>query len=203
MNKIKVLTFSSIAVILLLTLKYCDKKKTVEVTDEKLKANEQAAIIIDNHSGKITRLDKALENGTGMGSALLRGGKPVPSTVPTVVTNPADGARNTRISIDRNGQISIEARYFGFINDFGIGVYKTPSDTRIFIDDQIFFYKRHGLNLGIGRSIADVSNQTEMQKYQLHAAYSYRLSFSKFTNTFVVMGLDTKKEVLLGLRVNF
>jgi hypothetical protein len=206
LNIKNLLTFVGIGGILLISLtlfKSCDKKKLGDITNEKLKENERAAIIIDSHSNTITTITGVSGDGHSLRTSVLRGGNSVTPTQPTEDIKRIDGGRDTRISIDKDGKITVTARTIGFINDFGVGVYKTPSDTRIFIDDQIFFYKRHGFNLGIGRSIADVGNQTEMQKYQLHAAYSYRLPFSKFSNTFFIAGMDTKKEILIGLRVNF
>lgn len=202
----KALTITILSAILigsLVLLRSCDKKKKEGITDEKLTKNEQTAIIIEPYSGKITKITRVPGNGNAIQPSVLRGGKSITSPESTETIERIDGSRDTRISIDKDGKVSITTRTFGFINDFGVGVYKTPSDTRIFVDDQIFFYKRHGFNLGVGRSIADVGNQTEMQKYQLHAAYSYRLLYVKLSNTFIVVGMDTKKEILLGLRVNF
>lgn len=191
------LTRAGLAAILVLLagaiLRRCDKNREKEILSEELKTGERAAVIVGPNSGSVVAITNGAPHGSGVQSSLLRGRNSKPSTSPGTVIERIDGARGIRISIGDTGNVSITARTKGFCFEPGLGLFATSSDPRIFIDAQLLFARRHGANAGIGLGFRKPVNGVAF------VAYSYNF----WSNTSVLVGFDTKNEVLLGLRVKF
>lgn len=191
------LTRVIIAAILLLMvgviLKRCDKNKQREILSEELKTGERAAVIISPNSRSIVAITNGVAPRSRIRSSLLRGRNSEPSGNPGTVIERIDGARGVRISIGNTGNVSVTARTRGFCFEPGFGGYTTSEHTRVFVDVQWLFARRHGVNTGVGLGLRRPVNGTAF------IAYSHNF----WSNTSVLVGVDTKSEVLLGLRAKF
>lgn len=177
---------SGLAVILigvgLLVFRAWDKRKIQDITKEELKNGEKTAIIVDP-KGRITTLTR---------HSSKRGGKEKQRDTVSVVKG-SDGARGTRISIDKDGNVKLTERRWGFCADPNIGIYTTTKHSRVFAGLQIAFYKRHGLDLNLAASI-DGSKQI-----RVGVGYSYLLPF--LNNTSTLVGIDNDKQIFTGIKV--
>jgi hypothetical protein len=175
----KPLLFIGLAGILLIGIfKVCDKRKIDEITKETLKPGERSAIIIDSTKHRITEIKRS--NPTSSGKS-------------TTVTRRIDANRETRISVDETGNLSILTRNKGFIREFGfVGGYGNPG-FRLGADCQVYFIRNWGINLGL----------TTTLKYNIKpfVAVSYTLSGIELYNTSVLIGIDSRKNVFAGVRV--
>lgn len=176
--------------------KSCDNKKIKDITDEELKDNEKTAIIVDP-SGKVTAITRRPRDRNGVRTPVLRGGKPESKDDDVEVIKGSDGARGSRLSIDKNGNITLTERTYGFLFEPGFGIYTTSVNTRVIIDSQILFYRRHGLNVSVGCSL---NGRKEIRP---GVAYSYLLPFKYLSNSSVFIGLDSDRNVFVGQRVRF
>lgn len=174
-------------------LRRCDQKKIKEINSEELKTGEKAAFIISPDSRTIVEVTNGSAHRTGVRSPLLRGRESKPSKDTGAVVERIDGARGVRISIGDSGNVSVTARTKGICFEPGLGAYTTTSNARVFVDAQLLFARRHGVNAGVGVGLRRPVNGTAF------VAYSYNF----WSNTSVLVGYDTKSEVLIGLRVKF
>ncbi len=182
-----------LTLIAILALRSCDKKKIEEINNEQLKPGEKAAIIIGSNSRSLVSITNRVSNGSALRSALLRGRNLKPSSDTSTIIERIDGARGIRFSISNTGAVSATARTRGLCFEPGFGVYSTTSDSRIFIDTQLVFTRRHGINAGVGLGL----------RGRLRPAAFVAYSYNFWSNTSLLVGYDTKHEALLGLRVQF
>lgn len=199
-ERTKLLTKSLIGIILfiigLVVFRSCDRKKIADITKETLNDNEKTAIIIDS-SGKITTVKRTNGSRAGSGPSMLRGRESESTRGSSISVETTIGARETRISIDDHGNVRRTSRIYGLIFEPGCGVYTTTSHTRVFIDSEFAFYKRHGIVGGFG------VNLNGQRKLAGHIGYCYTPYFKYFSNTSLVVGVDNKRELLIGFRLKF
>jgi hypothetical protein len=174
-------------------LRQCDRKKLKEITSEQLRPGEKTAIIIGSNSGSVVAITHGTPNRHGIRTPLLRGRDSQSTPDTATVIERTDGARGIRISIGDTGTVSIIARTRGFCFEPGFGAYTASSNSRIFVDVQWLFARRHGVNSGIGLGLRGRLEPTAF------IAYSYNF----WSNTSLLIGYDTKNEVLAGVRVKF
>lgn len=180
-----------------LLLRRCDNNKYREITDEKLKPTEKTAIII-NDRGEVTTITRDSTNGNGICPSSLRGRNSQSSPVSTETIKRTDGAKDIRISIDSRGNVSYTFRTWGFQFSPEAGIcYASNGDSRLILNDQFFFYKKHSLNFGLGR------NFNSKNIYRLHLAYGYTPKTKYFSNSSFLVGIDTDKKVLVGVTIGF
>lgn len=192
----KTLTTSVIAVILVVgSLGYLmrkDRNLRKEIVSEKLEAHEEAAVIIEPTTGRITTIKKVNQLPGAVRGRVQSGGD-----VPVVVEH-IDGAREVRVSIGKEGQVKVTARYRGFCFEPGFGLlYSDQAESRYELDAEVFFSRRHGAYIGLNAPIKDA------RRIRAHLAYGYTLPFRKLSNTTVLVGMDSRKEVVAGVRVKF
>jgi hypothetical protein len=190
----KNLTRAAIAVIVVVIgtcLWKRDRNRVREITSETLKPQEKAAVIFDPGTGRVTKIEKVHRLPGSIRGAVQSGGD-----VPVVVEH-IDGAREVRVSVGENGEIKLTARYRGFCFDPGFGLVRADTETRYSLDAEVAFSRRHGLYLGINAPVKDA------RRIRGQVAYGYTLPFRHLTNTTLLIGLDTSKEVVYGIRVKF
>ena len=174
-------------------LKRCDHKKLKEITSEELRPGEKEAIVIGPNSGSIVAITHGAGNRNAIRTPLLRGRNTQSTPDTATVIERTDGARGIRISISDSGTVSVIARTKGFCFEPGLGSYATTNNARIFVDAQLLFARRHGVNAGLGLGLRG--------KLQPAAFIAYSYNF--WSNTSLLIGYDTKQEMLIGVRVKF
>lgn len=180
------------AILLLLGLKYCDLKKTKEITSEELKRGEKTAVVFSPNSKSVVAITRRSQSGNRLRASLLRGGKHEPSTNPREDVQRIDGARGVRISISDKGNVTVQARTRGFCFEPGLGGgYGAGGYFRGTIDAQFAFSHLHGLNAGLGFRFRRTFRASPF------VAYSYNF----YSNSSVLVGIDTDKKLLIGIRV--
>ena len=169
------------AVILLgigmIIFKACDDKKVLDIAKDMLGDKEKTAIVV-NPNGSVRS---------------IRRNKPgTPDT-----KKDYDGARGLRFGIDERGNVTATARYWGYVFEPGCGFYLAPEGPRVMVDAQVLFYKRHGLNVGLGLTI-DGS-----KRILPSVAYSYTPGWKYANNTSLFVGIDTGRDIIIGARTKF
>lgn len=177
-------------------MKSCDKKKIKDITKEELKDNEKTAIIV-SPDGKTTVVTRRPRNRDGVRPPVLRGGEPQPKDDAIEVIKGTDGARGTRVSIGKDGTVKLTERTYGFLNEFGTGIYASTRYARFFVDWQPVFYRRHGLNINVGITL------NGSKDVRPGIAYSYLLPFKYLSNSSIIIGIDSEKDIFIGHRVKF
>lgn len=180
-------------VLAMVVLQRCDHKKAKEIISEQLKPGEKEAIVIGSNSGSLVAITHGNGDGNKIRTSLLRRWNAKPETDSGQTLDRIDGARGIRISISDQGNVSIIARTKGFCFEPGLGIYGTTDNERIFIDSQFLFARRHGVNAGLGLGL----------RGKLDAAAFLAYSYNFWSNTSLLIGYDTKSEVLIGVRVKF
>jgi len=193
---IKIILSAILVIIGLVIFKSCDKKKIKDITKETLNDKEQTAVVI-SPEGKITTITRKTRNRNGVRTPLLPGGLTQSERNDVSVVKGTDGARGTRVSIDKDGNVKLTERTYGFLNEFGTGIYATTRYTRFFIDDQVFFYRRHGVSINVGVTL------NGSKEVRPGIAYSYLLPFKYLSNSSVIIGIDSDKDIFVGHRVKF
>lgn len=183
--------------VLAIILYRCDKKKKEDITSEKLKEGEQTAVIINPSTGETTVIRKQNPGGTQLCSPILRGGKSESSTVSGETIERITGGRDTRISIGPDGKVTVTIRTKGFCFDVGpIGGITTSPILVMGLDVQWAFYKNWGLNSGL---VIDKS----LRYPRLYIGGSYKIVNRFVHNTSIVVGIDSRKELITGIKLNF
>lgn len=173
-EKFKIVLFAALAIIAVVILKACDKRKVQQITDDALTNEEKQAIIVDDN-GNVTTVDR---NGN------------------KTRVNIDHGVRDVRISVDKNNHLNVLLRDHGFIHEAGIGVLQT-ANFRGILDLQWFFYHQYGVNSGLSFST------TKGDQLRVYVGAAYTLPWEWLSNTSVLLTYDTKREIGVGLRVRF
>lgn len=112
--------------------------------------------------------------------------------------------KSTVITTDAKGNVTVKVRQFGVGFDPGIGI-GLSNRARVMLDARIAFYKRFGLNTGLGFNL-DKNDYTKGHMLDIvdpYLAGSY-VPFTTFPNTSLVTGYGFgSKHVVLLLRVRF
>lgn len=190
-NKKQILCAAIIAVVCILILKRCDKEKINEITKKQLTNSEQEAIVIDPTTGTIT----TIKEGNKRSSSNLHGRLGVPERIPSTSVESTRGAREIRISLDKNGELKVDARTKGFINEIGFSIGEAES-FRLGIDTQFYFYRAWGLLGGVSMPL-----EKKFNKLSLYVGINYLLPWKYTDNTSVYLGYDSRKNVNFGLRI--
>lgn len=150
-----------------------------------LKENENQKIIVDTNKKTVT--------------VVRRGhiGKGKESASGTQVVKVTEGARKVVITERTDGTISVVALNKGICFEPGLALYHSDQ-TRLGLDVQVAYWKRWGVVLGAGVNMGD-----EPRTGRLHIAVNHALPLSFIDNTTAFIGVDHRKDVVMGLRVRF
>lgn len=143
---------------------------------DRLKKDEKEKIIIDSN-GDVKRIKRGKD------------GKTQTEKIST-------GSEKIELVIKDDGTVEYRARTFGIIIEPGINI-GIDSEQFFIGPDVRFAYWR---NLGL---IGGLSADGSLRHFCAHADVGYRLPFSKFRNTSVYIGYNTRKSIQTGLRVKF
>jgi hypothetical protein len=176
-----------------MVFRHCDRRLQKEITSEELKPGEKTAVIVSGDSITVVAAPNGLKHGAGIRAPKLRGRESESKGIPGTVVQRIDGARGVRISVSDSGTVSVIARTRGFCFEPGFGGYTTAEYRRLFVDAQLMFNRRHGINVGLGFGLRGRLQPSAF------VAYSYKF----YGNTSALIGMDTKKQILIGLRVEF
>jgi hypothetical protein len=111
--------------------------------------------------------------------------EPQPSASSAEPSSPQDVEGNLHVYAPKSGAICEGGLLAGYRGDFPV----------LGIDGQLLYYKAWGLNVGVN---ALVRGRMLPRAY---VGVSYALPIEALSNTSVLVGIDTSKEVVLGLRV--
>lgn len=104
---------------------------------------------------------------------------------------------STVITTDSKGNVTVIVKHFGAGFDPGIG--SAYSDCfRLTLDARLLYYNRFGLNAGLA-----LGSYPHTKIAQPFVAVSYALTFKKFSNTSLFVGMTMDKQVIGGGRVRF
>ncbi len=170
----------------------CDRNKIKDITNETLKEHEETAVIVDPSAGRVTTIKRA--NREPRARSSRQSGK---SNADGNVVETIDGAREVRVSVGKDGQITITARTRGVSLQPGFGAAYANGDARFLLDIETVFHKRHSLLAGLNVPVQDA------KRIRGHIAYGYTLPFRRFSNTTLLVGFDSDKKILGGVRVRF
>src|SRR5262245_8017004 len=136
MNKKGPIFGGLVLLLLLLFVRSCDKKSVENVTNENLKQQEKEAIIVNPNTNEIIRLKRSTD----------KNGKEWTSK------ETIKGAREVRVSINRDGTTSITSKTKGFSHNLGLslGVAETY---RIGVDVEWAYWKQFGIISGMSMNV--------------------------------------------------
>ena len=165
------------------------KRKTLEkeiITAPVLKENEKQKIIVDTNKREV-RVVKRVPIGKG------KDGK----EGSTEVVKVTEGARKIVVTERTDGTIEVVALNKGFCFEPGLALYYSDK-VRMGLDVQVAYWKRWGVLLGAGVNVGD-----EPRTVRLHVGVNYALPLNFIDNTTVFLGVDHKKDAVVGLRLRF
>lgn len=175
----KAIIVLGVVVIGLVTLRYCEKKQVDDtiINAPVLKADEKEKIIIDTDKKKVTRIrrdgDKQVVD---IGDGVRK----------VVITDPKDG-----------GDVRVDIINKGFCFEPGLTLYYSDK-ARLGIDVQAAYWKQWGVLLGAGVNMGD-----EPRTVRIHVGINRALPFDFIDNTTVFIGVDNRKDAVVGLRIRF
>jgi len=106
--------------------------------------------------------------------------------------------RHTEISVKKDGTVTVKSRKAGFTMEPAIGV-AVANRPLITLDLQLAYWQRVGFIVGTGYQVGEQPRSA----FKPYVGFSYDLPFGFTSNTGMFIGLTTKKEPLIGLRVRF
>lgn len=161
----------------------CHKAEQV-LTTPVLKENEKQKIIVDTRR-KTIQVVRRIGN-------VKHPGEAVPQ-----VTKTTSGVRKVVVTETDDGEITVTAIQSGFVCEPGLAIYYSDR-ARIGLDVQIAYWHSYGLVLGAGVNMGE-----EPRTIRAHIAVSHTLPLNLLSNTSVFLGVDNKKDVVGGLRIQF
>jgi hypothetical protein len=176
-----------------LALRSC-RRPTTGTTNEALTQKEidkgtVAKVTIDQRRKTITTSKVVKAPAKSMGDLREEAGEP------TVRTTTERFERRAVITQDVEGNLHVYAPKSGAICEGGLLAGYRGDFPVLGIDGQLLYYKAWGLNVGVN---ALVRGRMLPRAY---VGVSYALPIEALSNTSVLVGIDTSKEVVLGLRV--
>lgn len=165
------------------------KRKHLEqeiITAPVLKEDEKQKTIIDTNKKQV-RVVKRGPVGRG------KDGK----AGSTEVVKVTEGVRKVVITELVDGSIQVVALNKGFCLEPGLALYYSDAP-RLGVDIQVAYWKRWGVLLGAGINMGD-----EPRTGRLHVAVSHALPLTFVENTTVFVGIDHRKDAVVGLRIRF
>jgi hypothetical protein len=161
----------------------CHKQEQV-LTTPVLKENEKQKVIVDTRRKTV--------------SVVRRIGTPKnPGAVVPQVERTTRGVRKVVVTETNDGEITVTAITKGFVCEPGLALYYSDR-ARLGLDVQIAYWHSYGLVLGAGVNLGE-----EPRNIRAHVAVSRTLPLNLFSNTSVFVGVDNKKDVVGGLRIQF
>lgn len=108
---------------------------------------------------------------------------------------------STVITTDKNGNVTVTVRQFGVGFDPGIGV-GLSSRARVALDARVAYFKRFGLNTGLGLSL-DKNDYKAGRLLDIVAPYAgiSWVTFTRFSNTSLVAAYAADKHAFVFVRV--
>ncbi len=177
-NKILITVLVVLATIGLVKLKtYWDLRKAVIIAPV-LTETEKSKDVIDVRARTVTRVTR---DGDNQVSTVIRGVRDV------AITELKDGTIKT-VTINK-----------GFTFEPGLTLGTDSEDSLIGLDAQFFYWSEFGLVKGLMVPTSNIS----LKKIRFYLAISYDLGRIKLHNTSAILGIDTKKRILLGARIRF
>lgn len=153
-----------------------------------LKENEREKIIVDTRAGTI----RTVARNVGDGKGIRHNGSSGYQTGEQTVTD-ISGVRKVAVTIDKNGNVEVYAPSKGVIFEPGLTAFYSEDRFRLGLDAQVFYWKRWGVNVGIGSTV--------------QAPYSVKAyvagSYNFYGNTSIFAGITQSKEIGFGVRVRF
>lgn len=185
--------YTAIAVVIVLVAAYMGneyvKRKILEkaiITAPVLKENEAQKIIVDTNKREV-RVVKRGPMGKGKGT---KEGN-------TEVVKVTEGARTVVITELNDGTIQVVALNKGFCFEPGLALYYSEQ-ARLGVDVQFAYWKQWGVLLGAGVNTGD-----RHRTVRAYVAVNHAVPLNFLDNTTVFIGVDTKKDAVLGLRIRF
>lgn len=178
-----ILEVGLVLVVLGLVLNKCHKQEQV-LTTPVLKENEKQKIIVDTRR-KTIQVVRRIGN-------VKHPGEAVPQ-----VTKTTSGVRKVVVTETDDGEITVTAVQSGFVCEPGLAIYYSDR-ARLGLDVQLAYWHSYGLVLGAGVNLGE-----EPRTIRAHVAVSRSLPLNLFSNTSVFVGVDNKKDVVGGLRIQF
>jgi hypothetical protein len=180
-KKLKIAGAAMVVIVLLGTLRNGCKQREDVLVAPVLKDNENQKIIVDTNRQTVTRV-RRIKNATGK---------------TTQTTRTESGVRKVVVSEDNEGNISVSAINKGFCFEPGLALYFSDK-ARLGLDAQVAYWRRFGVVAGAGVNLGD-----EPRTLRLHIAVTHALPFDFASNTSMFVGVDNKKDVVAGLRLQF
>ena len=178
-NKIFILILIAVAIIGLGRLTERWRHNERIATSPVLTQAEKSKVIIDASKNKVTIVRRD-------------GDKQVITEV--------SGSRKVSVTVTKDGELKVYAPTKGFIFEPGILFAQDEGGTMLGLDAQVFYWRKTGLLAGLS---APPRRGLLLQDIRAHVALGYNLADVKMANTNVFVGYNTKKSIMVGLRVRF
>lgn len=177
-NRILLIALIAIAIVGLVKLKhYWDLRNSVAISPVLTEA-EQSKEVVDTKAKTVTIIER---DGDKQIAVVKR------------------GVRHIVTTVKKDGTVSKLYINKGFTFEPGLTLATDSKDGLVGIDTQWFYWANFGVTTGLSIPASRLSiNET-----RVCLAISYNLSSMKLNNTSLFMGVDTKKQVVIGTRISF
>ncbi len=177
-NKIFIAALIAIAIFGLAKLKnYWDMRRAIVISPV-LTETEKSKDVVDTRARTVTRI---VRDGDKQKQKVIR------------------GVRDIAYTVNKDGTVTSTILNKGFGFEPGVMLGTDSRDSLIGLDTQFFYWSEFGLTSGLSSSITEPS----FRNLRLHLAVSYNLGRLKLHNTSTFIGYDTKREIIIGARINF
>jgi hypothetical protein len=158
------------------------------LTQKEIDKGTVAKVTIDSRKKRITqsRVIKAPAKGVGAGTS---------GQGDEVRTTTERFERRAVITEDVEGNLHIWAPKSGAVLEAGVLVGARRDGVCLGLDGQLLYYKAWGLNVGVNALLRG------RMLPRAYVGVSYSLPWEAFSNTSVLVGIDTSKEAVIGIRV--